>query len=125
MELTYTCHSEYGFLESVFLKDVKAAFIDENSIKEQWEELNYLSPPKFEECQSEYAAFTEILKKQGATIHFLPTHHKTGLDSLYCRDVSIATDAGMILCRMGKKQRQGEPKAVSYTHLTLPTTPYV
>ncbi len=111
MELTYTCHSEYGFLESVFLKDVKAAFIDEQSIKEQWEELNYLNPPKFETCQTEYKAFTDILKKQGATIHFLPTHHKTGMDSLYCRDASIATDAGMILCRMGKKQRQGEPKA--------------
>ena len=111
MELTYTCHSEYGHLESVFLKNIKEAFIDDLSVKEQWKELNYLGQPNLENGQKEYEDFVDILKKQGTTIQYFPIHHKTGMDSLYCRDASIATDAGMILCRMGKKQRQGEPKA--------------
>lgn len=117
MELTYTCHSEYGYLESVFLKRIKEAFIDESAIKDQWEELNYLEEPNLLNGEKEYEAFISILKKQGATIQYFPPHYKTSLDSLYCRDASIATDAGMILCRMGKKQRQAEPKAARETYL--------
>jgi len=117
MELTYTCQSEYGFLESVFLKNVKEAFIDDHSIKEQWKELNYLGQPNLAISKEEYDGFEKILKKQGATLQYFPTHHKTGMDSMYCRDASIATDAGMILCNMGKKQRQGEPKAAKETFL--------
>jgi N-dimethylarginine dimethylaminohydrolase len=33
------------------------------------------------------------------------------MDSIYCRDASIATDYGMILCNMGKLQRRSEPIA--------------
>ena len=36
---------------------------------------------------------------------------KTWIDSIYCRDASIATDFGMIICNMGKKRRVYEPKA--------------
>ena len=33
------------------------------------------------------------------------------MDSIYCRDASIATDNGMILCNMGKPARKPEPEA--------------
>ena len=31
------------------------------------------------------------------------------IDSIYCRDASIATDFGMIICNMGKEARINEP----------------
>ena len=34
MEKIYTCHSEYGHLETVFVKKIQDAFVDEASIKE-------------------------------------------------------------------------------------------
>jgi N-dimethylarginine dimethylaminohydrolase len=33
------------------------------------------------------------------------------MDSIYCRDASVATNFGMVLCNMGKPQRKGEPHA--------------
>jgi N-dimethylarginine dimethylaminohydrolase len=33
------------------------------------------------------------------------------MDSIYCRDASIATDFGVIICNMGKEGRINEPKA--------------
>jgi N-dimethylarginine dimethylaminohydrolase len=33
------------------------------------------------------------------------------MDSIYCRDASIATDMGMIICNMGKAARKNEPHA--------------
>jgi N-dimethylarginine dimethylaminohydrolase len=42
-------------------------------------------------------------------IHYFPSGKGLSLDALYCRDASIATDAGMILCNMGKAARQKEP----------------
>jgi len=117
MEKIYTCHSEYGHLETVFVKKVQDAFIDEASIKEQWKELNYLGKPSLAKGKKEYQSFLDIIQKNGATVHLLPSHAKVGMDSMYCRDASIATDAGMILCNMGKSQRKTEPKAQKETFL--------
>lgn len=111
MEKIYTCHSEYGHLETVFVKKIQDAFVDEASIKEQWKELNYLGKPSLAKGKKEYQAFLDIIQKNGATIQYLPAHAKVGMDSMYCRDAAIATDAGMILCNMGKSQRKAEPKA--------------
>jgi N-dimethylarginine dimethylaminohydrolase len=33
------------------------------------------------------------------------------MDSMYCRDASIATNKGMIICNMGKQARKSEPIA--------------
>ena len=38
----------------------------------------------------------------------VPTNEELTIDSIYCRDASILTDAGAILCHMGKKDRRGE-----------------
>ena len=44
------------------------------------------------------------------------------MDSIYCRDASIATDFGMIICRMGKEARMAEPRAQAdhYEQLGIP-----
>ena len=39
------------------------------------------------------------------------------IDSIYCRDASIATDFGMIICNMGKAGRKLEPKAQKQFYL--------
>jgi N-dimethylarginine dimethylaminohydrolase len=41
----------------------------------------------------------------------LPRDETTTLDSIYVRDASIVCGRGLILCRMGKPQRAGEPEA--------------
>lgn len=117
MDKVYTCHSEYGHLETVFVKKIQDAFIDEASIKEQWKELNYLGKPSLAKGKKEYKAFIDLIEKHGTTVQYLPAHAKVGMDSMYCRDAAIATDAGMILCNMGKTQRKTEPKVQKETFL--------
>jgi N-dimethylarginine dimethylaminohydrolase len=41
----------------------------------------------------------------------LPKGTGVGLDSIYVRDASVITPHGVILCRMGKPERTGEPAA--------------
>jgi len=106
-----TAHSEYGILESVFIKKVDDAFMDEYTVDANWEDLNYLGKPDLEKAISEYEQFIQLLENQKTTIHYLPADYTVGMDSMYCRDASIATDAGMILCNMGKGQRNTEPEA--------------
>ncbi|MEO6358230.1 MAG: arginine deiminase family protein, partial [Ferruginibacter sp.] len=57
------------------------------------------------------ADFEDILKKQGADIFYFPEDDAVNMDSVYCRDAAVATDAGMILCNMGKEARKQEPLA--------------
>lgn len=104
-----TCHSEYGTIESVVIKRVKDAFINENQINKQWKELNYLGEPNLHEALKEYETFEKQLKAN--TIFTLPQKDTVGMDSMYCRDASIATDFGMIICHMGKEARMREPQA--------------
>ena len=109
MKTTY--HSEYHQLKSLFIKPVKNAFVSEDLLKEQWQELHYLSQPNFEESLKEYNFFQKELQKNGASIHQFPYNEKVSIDSVYCRDAAIATDFGMIICNMGKSGRINEPDA--------------
>lgn len=106
-----TAHSEYLNLESVLLKPVSAAFLSEQRISEQWRDLNYLEKPDLDKARKEYSEFESIIREFGAEVKHLPEDQGLSLDSMYCRDASIATDFGMILCNMGKKERALEPKA--------------
>jgi len=117
-----TTHSEYAKLQDVFLKEVTAAFVDQASIQKQWKILNYLGEPDLDKAIIEYQHFANIFKKEGINIHYFPGHPNVGMDAMYCRDATIATDAGMILCDMGKAQRKGEPLAAreTYEKLSIP-----
>ncbi len=107
--LKRTAQSEFLPLESVILSPVATTFESSQKIQAQWNNLNYLSPPKLEEALDEYEAFTDLITGHEAQIEFLPGTKQLGLDAIYCRDASIATDHGMIICRMGKEARLGEP----------------
>jgi len=106
-----THQSEYGKLKSVFLKTPKEAFVDDQQIAAQWKELNFLSKPDLTKTQIEYAAFEKQLTAQGAHPFYLPFDSSVTMDSIYCRDASVATDFGMIICNMGKPARKNEPAA--------------
>jgi len=106
-----TCHSEYLTLKSVYIKTVKKAFVNQSHLSEQWEGLNYLSQPNFEKSEKEYKDFQKCLEEEGVVLRFFPFDNQVKIDSIYCRDASIATDFGMILCNMGKEGRVNEPKS--------------
>lgn len=109
--LNLTCHSDIGKIKSLYIKNVQQAFINEVHIDQYWEELNYLGKPDFTNAIKEYASFEALLKMQGASIYYLPEDASVNMDSIYCRDASIATDGGMIICNMGKPARRNEPLA--------------
>ena len=106
-----TAHSEYHRLKTVFLKSIDHGFRNQDQINAQWRSLNYLSAPDMTEARKEYESFISLIKSYGTEVNLFSVNDSTGMDSIYCRDASIATDYGMILCHMGKEQRHGEPDA--------------
>lgn len=104
-----THHSEYLKLESVYLKSAQAGWRSQGLIDEQWQALNYLERPNFERSLQEYHQFESALVERGVQVHHFPVDEKVQIDSIYCRDASIATDFGMIICNMGKGGRVDEP----------------
>src|SRR5450432_340689 len=107
----YTAHSEIGKIKALFIKNVQQAFVSEAHIAQYWRELNYLSKPDFITALKEYGTFQSILKSHGTEISYLPEDETVNMDSIYCRDASIATNKGMIICNMGKPERMNEPLA--------------
>ncbi|MBT8253534.1 MAG: hypothetical protein HKN00_02495 [Flavobacteriaceae bacterium] len=106
-----TRHSEYLKLKSVYLKSVKNAFISDIHLNEQWRELHYLSPPDFDTAVEEFKEFESCLTNADIGLRFFSYDSSVTIDSIYCRDASIATDFGMIICNMGKEERKHEPRA--------------
>jgi len=117
-----TSHSEYLKLKSVYIKTVQNAFLSKSQINEQWQELNYLEKPDFEVAMREYLGFEKLLNDSNIDLLYFPEDSKVKLDSIYCRDASIATDFGMIICNMGKLGRIHEPKSQfqEYKNSNLP-----
>jgi len=112
--MQYGSQSEVGKVRSILLKHPRDAYIDQESVAGQWKELNYSSCPDYREALSEYDRFVDLLGQEGAEIQYLPVNRETGLDSLYVHDPVIITQAGAILCNMGKEMRRGEPTAVGH-----------
>jgi len=106
-----TCHSEYLKLQKVFIKPAKDAFVSDIHLSEQWRELNYLSRPDFDNAMEEYNSFQAYFIKNNIELLNFPFDRNVKIDSIYCRDASIATDFGMIICNMGKGGRINEPKS--------------
>lgn len=112
-----THHSEYLKLASVYIKTAKAAFKSDNLIENQWEELNYLTKPDFSLALEEYENFESVFKEKDIEVHRFSSNETVKIDSIYCRDASIATDFGMILCNMGKGGRINEPQSQKEEYL--------
>jgi N-dimethylarginine dimethylaminohydrolase len=109
---TFGGQSEVGAIERLLLRKPTDAWATQAAIAAQWKDLNYLSEPNLARAEAEYDAFCELLHNSVANIEYLPGPDTQGLDSLYVRDASIITDAGLILCNMGKEARRNEPQDV-------------
>ena len=109
MKTTY--HSEYLKLNTVFIKPANNAFVSQHILKEQWRAHNFLDQPDYKTTLVEYDFFRKILQKNGAALYDFPFNKNVSIDSIYCRDASIATNFGMIICNMGKENRINEPSA--------------
>ena len=48
-----TCQSEYGTLQTVFIKKAADAFVNQDAIHQQWKDLNFVSEPDFIRAQNE------------------------------------------------------------------------
>jgi N-dimethylarginine dimethylaminohydrolase len=107
----FTAHSDIGKIKTLFIKNAEQAFISDAHIEKYWKELNYTAKPDYRKAWKEYDLFQAVLENQGAEIHLLPEDPSVNMDSIYCRDASIATNQGMILCNMGKAGRRNEPLA--------------
>lgn len=114
MNLTH--HSEYGRLKTVYLQHVSNGFVTQDFISKQWKDLNYLSEPAYANALKEYAAFEKLIGSAGADVSYFDSHPSLGIDAIYCRDSSIVTNFGIILCNMGKKARKNEPESVGTTY---------
>lgn len=106
-----TCHSEYGVIRSLWIKSAKAAFTDQQTLSNQWAPLNYLAEPQFEKAMEEYDQFHASFENAEIQLSQFSPDDTVQIDSVYCRDASIATDFGMIICNMGKGARLNEPQA--------------
>ncbi len=104
--------SETGPLLSVLLKHPREAWGDAGTVRRQWRALNYAGEPDLGRALEEYDAFVAILRESVPDVRLLPPDSRTGLDSIYIRDAAVATERGLVLCRMGKPERRGEPEAL-------------
>jgi hypothetical protein len=67
-----THHSEYLKLQSVYIKPAENAFVSENELKDQWQDLNYLSCPNFNSSIEEYKIFQEYFVNKNIETHSFP-----------------------------------------------------
>ncbi len=107
--MSITAHSEFGKLSKLVIKSAVDGFVDAPKLTKEWQTLNYLALPDFDRSKIEYQEFEQALSVTGTDILHLPIHPDLSIDAIYCRDASISTDYGMIICRMGKDARKNEP----------------
>ena len=103
--------SEVDRLARVAVKHPRDAFVDQQTIARQWQELRFTAAPDLDVASREHDQLVAALSAAGAQVHLLPRDETTTLDSIYVRDASIVCERGLILCRMGKSQRVEEPAA--------------
>ncbi len=104
-----TSQNEFGHLKKVFLKPAEGCFRGPRNIKNQWRDLHFSAPPDYFKAVAEYQKFVEIILDNGTEVDIFPADKADTLDAIYCRDASVVTDAGVVLCRMGKENRRFEP----------------
>lgn len=104
--------SEIAPISSLLLKHPREAWFGQEIIRDQWKVLGYTEEPELAKAIDEYDRLVDILRGLVTDVHFLPADARTGLDSIYVRDAACVAGRGIILCRMGKPLRAGEPGAV-------------
>jgi arginine deiminase len=110
--MDFSARSETGPIRELLLKHPREAWRDGETVRAGWRALGYTGEPDFGRACDEYDRFIEALRPFAPEIRFLPSDGQTGLDSIYVRDAACVAPRGVILGRMGKALRRGEPRAV-------------
>jgi N-dimethylarginine dimethylaminohydrolase len=118
-----TSQSDTAPLSLVAMKHPRDAFVDEVTIAAQWRALHYPAPPDLARACREFDGLADAVRSCGSEVLLFPRDDRTTLDSIYVRDASIVCDRGVILCRMGKAQRAGEPSAQRDALAGVPGSP--
>lgn len=111
--------NEFGRIERLALRRVEDAFVDDEQIERQWEELQYTGPPDFTRAVEEYARLVERIEAVGCQVDYLPGDARLSLDALYVRDAFVVAPGGAILCAMAKPARAAEPEVADQALRTL------
>lgn len=80
-----------------------------------WEAFGYLRPIDHDLAVREHAAFRQILSDAGAEVISGEIDNAGLTDAIFPFDPVITTDAGAILCRMGKALREPEVELAEQT----------
>ncbi len=105
--------NEYGKLTQVILRHARDAYGNQAQIDRWWRRLNYPASVDFDAALAEYDAFARRLEDMGAEIIWLDADDRLTPDSIYVRDAALSGPNGLILCQMGKPDRQGEVEVLA------------
>ena len=110
----YGGHSMTARLRSVLVRrPAPPAALDD------WRRLGYARPVDQALAEREHDAFREILAAEGVDVAAAGPEPDGALDAIFAFDPSIVTDAGAIVCRMGKPARRGEAGFAERTYAAL------
>ena len=93
------------------MKRPVASHRSQTAIDEQWQVLNYTGRPLLARVDAQHDTLVDLLARQGVELVYLPEDDEAGLDSIYTHDPIVTVAGGVILGRMGKALRAGEPEA--------------
>ncbi|MEO9899604.1 arginine deiminase family protein [Nisaea sp.] len=105
--------NETSQIRRVLMKHAKDAFVSQGKLASEWRSLNYLEEPDFSKACAQSDALADILISLGCSVEWLAADETVSIDSIYVRDNAIASDNGLVLCRMGKEARRPEPAAMA------------
>lgn len=100
-------------LQWCLMKRPAASHRSQTAIDEQWQALNYTGRPLLARVESQHDMLVDLLARQGVELVYLPEDDAAGLDSIYTHDPIVTVAGGVILGRMGKALRAGEPDAAA------------
>jgi dimethylargininase len=105
----FGCQSMVSKLKKVL---VKPPVEDARGIK-RWRAFHYDHPPNMRRSLQEWVDFVSILKNEVDEVVIASMKQKTALDSPFVQDPALVLDKGALICRMGKKVRRSETKAMA------------
>lgn len=106
-----TAQNETAALAACVLMDPRTAWRSQEHVDAQWHDLGFTGRPDHARACDEHDAFAAVLEGQGVRVQGVPAASDLTLDAIYVRDASVVSDRGVVLCRMGKTARRGEPAA--------------
>jgi N-dimethylarginine dimethylaminohydrolase len=77
----------------------------------EWRQLGFQHSPDSSKAEQQHEVLCSQLRKSGAEVILLPAVESLTLDAVYTHDASLATDRGLLLMNLGKRNRVPEAPA--------------